>query len=169
MKAVYSWLVRRRWQALVLLLLLSGFSGALAAFKGRVRAGQPVPPANNPANEKAVTAPLATAVQPAVPDERGPVQVVRFSRYDVGLSPREARVRPGLVVVSLENQGGNAGGVMVAAVAGTVARPEAPVLVAPDAAQGHRRGQKKLRLEAGRYEVYAADRPEQRATLLVQN
>jgi len=95
---------------------------------------------------------------------RGPVQVVRFTLYDIGIYPQEARVAHGRVVLSLvDYTGGSAGLVVereteqVRELAGLVTRTG-----------GHWRGRRELNLGPGIYRLYDASRPENRATLVVE-
>ena len=50
----------------------------------------------------------------------GPVQVVRFALYDVGIYPHEAQVRKGLVGISFEDLSGGASDVVVTRETGAV-------------------------------------------------
>src|SRR5687768_6852709 len=43
----------------------------------------------------------------------GPVRVVQFTLYDVGIYPHEARVQPGLVTISIEDLSGASSGLIV--------------------------------------------------------
>jgi hypothetical protein len=93
------------------------------------------------------------------------VQVVSFSLYDVGIIPERAYAQAGLVTIALEDLSGGTTGLVIErneegqtfARAGEVRRKER-----------NRRGQEELRLEAGRYQLYMADRPENRAELIIE-
>ena len=96
---------------------------------------------------------------------RGRVQVVRFTLYDRGIIPELAYAQPGLVTIAVEDLSGGTTGLVVErdeegqtrARIGEVRRNERK-----------RHGKEELRLEEGRYQVYMADRPENRAQLIVE-
>ena len=96
--------------------------------------------------------------------KHGPVQVVRFTLYDAGIYPRQARVEKGLVAVTIEDFSGGTPGLVVQRVngnnrqgIGTVARIEK-----------YSRGRQELQLEPGNYELFMADRPNNKAQLIVE-
>src|SRR2546430_12780747 len=47
------------------------------------------------------------------PTKHGPVQVVRFTLYDAGIYPRQARVEKGLVAITIEDFSGGTSGLVV--------------------------------------------------------
>jgi hypothetical protein len=96
--------------------------------------------------------------------ERGPVQVVQFALYDVGIYPYEAHVGKGIVAVSFEDLSGGASDVVVARETG--AAPETVGLV--HHADHNSRGRSDFKLDPGRYQIYVTDHPENRATLIVE-
>src|SRR5260370_34266581 len=58
----------------------------------------------------------ATSPQPppaAATTKHAPVQVVRFTLYDVGIYPRQARVNKGLVAITIEDFSGVTSGLVV--------------------------------------------------------
>lgn len=93
----------------------------------------------------------------------GPVQVVRFTLYDVGIVPREARARAGLVAISIEDLSGGSAGLVLTRdrdrriPAGQVTR-----------SANHWRGREEIHLAPGRYEVFDSSRPGNQATLIVE-
>jgi len=111
---------------------------------------------------KEATTTRETLAMPAA--KHGPVQVVRFTLYDAGIYPRQAQVEKGLVAITIEDFSGGTSGLVVERVnsnerqsVGTVQRM-----------QKHWRGQAEIQLEPGNYEVYMADRPNNRAALVVE-
>jgi hypothetical protein len=83
----------------------------------------------------------------------------------MGIVPQTAYAQPGLVTIAVEDLSGGTTGLIVdrdddgqAPIrAGEVRRRE-----------NKRRGQEELRLTPGRYQLYMADRPENRAELIVE-
>jgi hypothetical protein len=107
---------------------------------------------------------LAGTVTPAGESKQGPVQVVRFALYDVGIYPAEAYAEKGLVGIVFEDLSGGDSEVVVTRETGA-----APANVGRVQRLDHNsRGRSDLRLEPGRYEIYVADRPGNRATLIVE-
>jgi hypothetical protein len=91
---------------------------------------------------------------------RGPAQIVRFTVYDVGIFPSEARASAGLVALHLEDMSGDAAGLVVMSeslqmVGQIVRRPD------------RGRDNARLTLLPGRYSIYNASRPTHRATLII--
>jgi hypothetical protein len=107
------------------------------------------------------SAPVPLQTQRLLPPERGPAQIVRFTIYDAGIFPKEERVSEGLVALHLEDMSGSSAGLVVASeslqtVAQVVRRQESW------------RDNARISLAAGRYTVYDASRPLNRAKLLVE-
>jgi hypothetical protein len=98
------------------------------------------------------------------PPRAGPVQVVRFTLYDVGIYPQGARVRPGLVTVSIEDLSGASSGLIVELVEGNVRTQVGTV----DRLANRLRGRREMLLVAGRYEVSDARQRNNRASLIVE-
>ena len=92
---------------------------------------------------------------------RGLAQVVRFTVYDVGIFPAEARVSPGLVALHIEDMSGNSNGLLV--------QTETGILLG-QVLRGERqwRGSNRILLTSGRYQVIDANRRSSRATLIVE-
>lgn len=113
-----------------------------------------------------LTQPAATAPSHglvAAPN-RGPRQVVQFTLYDAGIHPHEARVDHGIVVLLLEDLAGGTVGLVIERendggreTIGEVRRAERSW-----------RGKREMRLTPGRYQVYDAARPNNRALLIVE-
>ena len=115
--------------------------------------------------------PRASALHKAVKSEQnslsrppGRVQVVSFTLYDVGILPRQASAERGFVTVVVEDLSGGTTGLVIERdigqgreVTGQVRRRERT-----------RHGREELWLEPGSYHLYMADRPENRAELIVE-
>ena len=121
-------------------------------------------PAAQPAGGIALeSTPSAGALQTSATTQRGPVQVVRFAIYDVGIYPREAHVAKGLVAVSIEDLSGGSTGLEIERETGN-----APERVGRVPREVYARGRTDLRLEPGRYRVYMTDHPANQAVLIVE-
>lgn len=95
---------------------------------------------------------------------RGPVQVVRFALYDIGIYPQEARARPGLVTIAIEDLSGNSSGLIIERVEAASRVPTGVVSKATNSL----RSRSELFLPEGRYEIADATRPENRASLIIE-
>ena len=93
------------------------------------------------------------------------VQVVRFTLYDVGIVPQTAYAQPGLVTIAVEDLSGGTTGLVVERDDEGQARTQ---LGEVRRNENKRRCQAELRLAPGRYQLYMADRPENRAELIVE-
>jgi hypothetical protein len=119
---------------------------AVRANAGRQEANEPIP-------QQEVT-------QVRAPEVEGPAQIVRFTLYDVGLFPREVHVSPGAVALHLED--------VTERSVGLVIQDESAQQVAQLTRRAQRwRDQIRLRLTPGRYIVFEAEKPRNRATLFV--
>jgi len=94
---------------------------------------------------------------------RGPVQVVRFTLYDVGIYPRVAHARKGIVGVAIEDLSGGTMGLMIGLQTGQVLVPVGQVL----RQLPQWRGRADFQLQPGQYQVSDASHPANRATLIV--
>jgi hypothetical protein len=94
----------------------------------------------------------------------GPVRVVRFALYDVGIYPHEARVQPGLVTISIEDLSGASSGLIIERVEADVRTQVGSV----DRLASRLRARAEMLLVAGRYEVSDASRRNNRAWLIVE-
>ena len=90
-------------------------------------------------------------------------QTVRYTVYDVGIFPRQAKARAGEVALAIEDLSGANAELVVAktnngaaAAAGRVRR-----------SSGAWRGRTVIHLQPGTYEVFDSDRPNNRAELVV--
>jgi len=95
----------------------------------------------------------------------GSVQVVRFTLHDVGILPKQARARKGLVAVTLEDYSGGSAGLVVERQNNGHAPERAGQVHRYDRS---RRGRAELRLEPGTYAVFDGDNPERRAELTIE-
>jgi hypothetical protein len=87
--------------------------------------------------------------------------MVRFTVYDAGIFPREARASAGLVALHFEDMSGGSAGLVVVGeslqtVGQVVRRPQ------------RWRDNARISLVPGRYTVYDASRPTHRATLIIE-
>ena len=98
------------------------------------------------------------AIQP------GPVQNVRFTLYDAGIYPRQLHAKSGNVAIWIEDRTGNSLGLVVERQNGSVAVLVGQVRCVLNRMRGHA----QFRLEAGRYGVLDATRPNNRAELVVE-
>ena len=99
--------------------------------------------------------------QELIATPHGPAQIVRFTVYDSGIFPHEARVSAGSVALHMEDMSGNSTGLTVASeslqtMAHVIRRPQ------------RWRDNATVSLPVGRYTVYDASRPTHRATLIVE-
>jgi hypothetical protein len=143
---------RRCALAITLILCCAGFViRAHSALRSESRHSKP-PAATHP-----------TSPPVAQGNQRGPVQVVRFALYDVGIYPREAHVAKGIVAVSIEDLSGGAVGLEIERETGN-----APERVGGVSREVYARGRSDIRLEPGRYRVYMTDHPANQAVLVVE-
>jgi hypothetical protein len=98
---------------------------------------------------------------------RGPARFVKFNLFDLGIYPREVHVPKGLLAINIEDYSGGSTGLVV-----TKETDSAPLRVGNvvrgtggDAAW---RGKSEMKLDEGRYVVFMADRPDNRALLVVE-
>ena len=111
-----------------------------------------------------VSPPLRTTGQSSPTAQSGPVQVVRFALYDVGIYPHEVHANKGLVAITFEDLSGGASDLVVERDTGAAPESVGRVL----RTDRNARGRNDLRLEPGRYELFVASHPENRATLIVE-
>jgi hypothetical protein len=97
--------------------------------------------------------------------EVGPVQVIRFRLYDVGVLPRRSHAQAGLVALQIEDLSGGSTGLVVERVNGN--GPARALAGHVRRYERHWRGRDVLRLQPGTYVVSMADRPGNRAELIV--
>jgi hypothetical protein len=115
------------------------------------------------AKEGLVTQPAAIST-PMQSQITGPIQVVQFAIYDVGIYPGEVTLQAGNVGIIIEDFSGETSGLLVEQVAGNSRSQVAAVL-----RDGQfMRGRQNMKLAAGSYEVFAAERPDRRAKLIVE-
>jgi hypothetical protein len=100
---------------------------------------------------------------------REPVQVVRFTLYDVGIYPREAVVNKGLIAILIEDLSGGSQGLALVREKGLALDRETGGAITQVRREGkHWRGRGEIKLPPGRYRVYDSSRPANRATLIVE-
>ena len=98
-----------------------------------------------------------------VPPSERRVQVVRFTLYDTGIYPQEARANPGPVTISIEDLTGSSDGLLIQRVDTNGRMPVGAV----NKAARLLRMRKELQLPQGTYEVIDSTRQENRALLIV--
>ena len=91
------------------------------------------------------------------------VQVVRFTLYDTGIYPHEARANPGPITISIEDLTGSSDGLLIQRVDTNGRMPVGAV----NKAARLLRVRKELQLPRGTYEVVDSTRQENRALLIV--
>jgi hypothetical protein len=96
--------------------------------------------------------------------KRGRVQIVRFTFYDAGIYPQEARANPGPITLAIEDLTGSSSAVLieriepgVGATMGTMNKPSNQL-----------RSRAEFSLGVGRYQVVDPARPDNRAVLIVE-
>ena len=89
--------------------------------------------------------------------------MVRFTLYDIGIYPQEARVKPGMVTISIEDLSGASSGLIIERI--EASSRVASGLVSKET--NRLRSRSELFLLQGRYEVADATRPDNRALLIV--
>jgi hypothetical protein len=96
--------------------------------------------------------------------------VVRFTLYDVGIYPREVRVRTGWIAISIEDLSGGRSGVMVERISSDSLNnhgaPQSMGIVNRDSQSW--RGRHEMQLEPGSYYVYPVEHSDARAVLIVE-
>lgn len=160
MKAIVD-IRKRRWMLAACFALCC----AGAAFVARAGSGtslestrsKGLASAGSPAN--AAASPLATRA-----DKSEPIQVLKFSLFDAGISPREACVDQGLVAILIEDYTGGTSGLEVERETGNATERTGRV----ERAGSHWRGEGEMRLSPGRYRVYMSDRPGNQAVIVVE-
>lgn len=104
------------------------------------------------------------AQSPRSQRRQGPVQLVRFTLFDVGIRPSVARARAGRIIVSLEDRSGVVSGLGIERAIGGANVHVGQVRRSPD----YRRGKLEMQLEPGRYRVFDSSQPGNRALLIVE-
>lgn len=104
----------------------------------------------------------ATAASGSPPTEVA-AQTLRFTVYDVGILPREAKARAGKVALAIEDLSGTSTELVVSRMNNGNGVAEGRVARSP----GSWRGRTVIRLVPGTYEVFDANRPNNRAELVV--
>lgn len=94
----------------------------------------------------------------------GPFHVVQFALYDVGIYPREVLVSKGLIALSIEDLSGGTTGLVIERQNGNGSEQLGLVQRAANSL----RGRGEIDLGPGAYAVYMADRPDNRALMIVE-
>lgn len=91
------------------------------------------------------------------------VQVVRFTLYDTGIYPQEARANPGPITISIEDLTGSSDGLIIERVEPTGRMPFGVMSKTAKLL----RTRKELHLPKGNYELVDSTRKDNRALLIV--
>jgi len=148
---------RQRGRVLIgipVLALIMGCSAyvSVRAFTGATKAG-PVPSA----------IPTGAQQAPGSP-QNGPLQLIEFYVYDVGVYPREVHTTKGVATsVTIEDVSGGTAGVIIERVTPNGKVPAGLVQRLGETS----RGRTDFKLEPGHYQVYAEETPGTRADLIV--
>lgn len=94
----------------------------------------------------------------------GPVQNIRFTLYDAGIFPQQQYAKPGNVSINLEDRTHQSAGLVVQREAGGMTDVAGQVKPVPDQA----RGRAPFNLGVGRYVVFDASQPNNRAELVIE-
>lgn len=106
-----------------------------------------------------------TPIANALASPTGPIQVARFTLYDLGIFPHELRVSNGLIAITIEDLAGGTSVVLLDRETGSGREAVGRVQFAN---KGRRRGRAEVHLGPGRYQIYAAELPDNRALLIVE-
>lgn len=98
---------------------------------------------------------------------REPARFVNFNLFDIGIYPRELHVPKGLLSINIEDYSGGSSGLVVTRETDTAPQQVGSVVRGTGGGAGWR-GQSEMKLDEGRYIVFMADRPENRALLVVE-
>jgi hypothetical protein len=152
------------WSTLTILSIAAGVFVFANTPRGRATQSAEVKLQLDTAGSSGVSTSVAKALNADMPQSvlpLGPAQVVRFTVYDEGIFPREARISAGVGVICLEDMSGNSTGLVLQNELGLTLTQIVP-------GQGQWRGQSRIALVAGRYQVFDATRPAHRAALIVE-
>lgn len=111
--------------------------------------------------------PLAAAPTPTPGEGHGPINVVRFTLYDVGILPRERHVKNGNVTFAIEDVSGTNSTINIERETGNYS---APLVLLEQIEQTEKVGRvkKELTLTPGRYWISMTANPNNRALLIVE-
>lgn len=107
---------------------------------------------------------IARPIKHQLPVAHGPVQNLRFTLYDAGIFPAQQHAMPGRVAISFEDRTHRSTGLVVEREAGGVSDAVGQVRSLSDQA----RGRAEFSLGAGRYVVFDASLPNNRAELVIE-
>ena len=141
---MYSRILRNGSKVTFILIAALTAAATVGALLKMSRSSSPVEPLRVPASERRV-------------------QVVRFTLYDTGIYPHEARANPGSVTISIEDLTGSSDGLLIQRVDTNERMPVGAV----NKAARLLRVRKELQLPQGTYEVIDSTRQQNRALLIV--
>jgi hypothetical protein len=98
---------------------------------------------------------------------REPARFVKFNLFDLGIYPRELHVPKGLLSINIEDYSGGSTGLVVTRETDPTPQQVGSVVRGTGGGTGWR-GQSEMKLDEGRYIVFMADRPDNRALLVVE-
>lgn len=117
------------------------------------------------ADKKPPAAPLRpTLTQTDKPRAAEPVRNISFTLYDVGILPREIHVQKGLIAIAIEDRTRKSGGLVIERDLGNGSLAVGQVKRVRDES----RGRTALKLAPGKYSVFDASQPGNRARLIVE-
>lgn len=105
--------------------------------------------------------PAITKQEQLLPTIPGPAQIVRFTVYDAGIFPSEARAGAGLVDLHMEDMSGGSEGLVLIS-------ESREALMQIIRSPGRGRGRGRIALGPGRYAVYDPSRPMNQSTLIIE-
>ncbi|MGA9774211.1 MAG: hypothetical protein WBV94_34605 [Blastocatellia bacterium] len=113
------------------------------------------------------SASLSSSPRTAQAAGREPTRFVKFNLFDLGIYPRELHVPKGLLSINIEDYSGGSTGLVVTRETDTAPQQVGSVVRGGGGGAGWR-GQSEMKLDEGRYIVFMADRPGNRALLVVE-
>ena len=116
-----------------------------------------------PVQPKASAA-LASSPSVAQAIKHQPSRLVKFSLFEDGIYPREVHIQQGLIAITIEDYSGSSPGLVVERENSTSLEQVGRV----ERAGAHWRGRQELKLTPASYWLHMADRPDNRALLVVE-
>jgi hypothetical protein len=107
---------------------------------------------------------VARTIKSQLTVTRGPVQNLRFTLYDAGIFPGQQHAMPGNVAISFEDRTHRSTGLVVQRETGGRTDAIGPVSSRSEQA----RGRAQFSLGVGRYVVFDASQPNNRAELVIE-
>jgi len=151
------------WPALIILAIAgSAFVFAKARSSPATVNSAVTSPSHLDTGETVSPAAADKALDSTIPQgSQGPVQMIRFTVYDAGIFPKEARASRGWVAIHLQDMSGVSSGLVVL----NESRQTLGQIVLD---QRHWRANGRLHLEPGHYRIFDATQPRNWASLIVE-